>query len=41
MNLRPRRESKEIAGLFRFKPTDTAERIADTLAQWHGVDMPK
>lgn len=41
MNLRPRRESKEIAGLFRFKPFDNSERIADTLAQWHGVDRPK
>ena len=41
MNLRPRNEGKEIAGVFRFKPVDTTERIADTLSAWHGVDMPK
>ena len=41
LNLRPRDQEKEIAGLFRFKPVDTSERIADTLADFHGVEMPK
>ena len=41
MNLRPRNEVKEIAGVFRFKPVDTTERIVDTLSAWHGVDIPK
>ena len=41
LNLRPRNQEREIAGLFRFKPVDTSERIADTLADFHGVGMPK
>lgn len=41
LNLRPRNEEKELAGYFRFKPADTSERIADTLAKFHGVKMPK
>lgn len=41
LNLRPRNEGKELAGTFRFKPVDTSERIADALASYHGIKMPK
>lgn len=32
MNLRPRVETKELSRHFRFKPTNQAERIADTIS---------
>ena len=41
MNLRPREEQKEISRNFRFKPTITAERIAESVAINNGTKMPR
>ena len=41
MNLRPREEAKELSRSFRFKPTNEAERIAETVAINNGTKMPK
>ena len=41
MNLRPREEYKEISRNFRFKPTITAERIAESVAINNGTSMPR
>ena len=41
MNLRPREEKKEISRTFRFKPTITAERVAESLAIYNGTTMPR
>ena len=41
MNLRPRQEQKEISRNFRFKPTITAERVAESVAINNGTTMPR
>ena len=41
MNLRPRQEQKEISRHFRFKPTITAERVAESVAINNGTNMPR
>ena len=41
MNLRPRVEHKEISRNFRFKPTITAERVAESVAINNGTKMPR
>ena len=41
MSLRPREEHKEISRSFRFKPTITAERVAESVAKNNGTFMPR
>ena len=41
MDLRPREEQKELSRTFRFKPTITAERIAESVAINRGTIIPK
>ena len=41
MNLRQRQEHKEISRGFRFKPTITAERVAESVAINNRTIMPR
>ena len=41
MELRPREESREIAGNFRFRPNGDSERVAEQVAINRGTKLPK